>query len=329
MQYFQKVYKKFDEKIRIPLETLNVNLDHIPSQSYTLRHDHGLHTFIMLHLQTLTACAPCDGIHHEHHEHHHGDNPEIRTPTLPSSLLKERKRCRVRVARDGDEKDKEYNEGNEEDEAQADMRIIAGLRRLIASEADRTDVKKYDQLLQSFEEQRLKEQSATMIESSEKVMGLLFDVKEKLTTEEYLALTSACQSMYHGDARITIGRAEDGREIHIGRSSLQKMHNFINYLNVARQLHGKILNKKRRMDELRNNPEVDVSLLEKEGIEVESIKAEHRLLIIKAYSDLMSVKSNNDSLMEIMNYGSLNLSYLCTLYDTGQTVEKKRKIAEK
>ncbi len=214
--------------------------------------------------------------------------------------------------------DGENGENGEDDVVRtADMRILSAFRRAVDLESGNIDTKKYENLLNVLEGQQVKHQSSTMIQASEKMMGLLFDVKEKLTNEEYINLTAACQSIYHGDAAVTIGRAEDGRERTIHRSNLQKMQDFVDKLNLARKIHGEIIKKKRRLEELRNDPQSD-TLVNKESSEVEDLKSKHRILISQAHCYLLLARCDNDhdSLLELVNYASLNISYLFTLYDS-------------
>lgn len=257
------------------------------------------------------------------------DQYNISTPTLPSSLFQRKRSQFCRSSRVANNKDNRTT---------ARMRIVSALRAALESAIDReTDYidesmyrKEFEALIDAFEGEQTK-QSPTMIEASEKIIGLLFDVKEKLTNEEYLALTSACKTIHYGDAAITIGRAEDGRERTIYRSSLQNMQEFINNSNLARQIHGNILNKNRRLEELKSDPQADVSLIEKESSEVDLLKAKHRSLVIQAHCYLTTARGDknegtiHDSLMELVNYASLNLSYFFTL-NHSRNIEKKRKI---
>lgn len=247
---------------------------------------------------------------------------DICTPTLTSlkHLSKKRRREEGRLPHEKDAEDAEDDEVTT-----ADMRILSAFKRAIERESGNANVKKYENLLHALEGQKIREQSSTMIEASEKMMGMLFDVKEKLTNEEYINLTNACKSIHHGDAAITIGRAEDGRERTIHRSNLQTMQDFVDNLNSARAIHGDILKKNRRLEDLRNDPQSDVSLLKKE---VEVLKSKHTSLISQAHCYLLMARCDNDhdSLLELVNYVSLNLSYLFTLYESKNILKKRKTI---
>ena len=256
-------------------------------------------------------------------EQSHEDHHTVCTPTLRSSLkhLSKKRKSEGHLPRG------EGNEDGEDNEVTtADMRILSAFRRAVDLESGNVDAKKYENLLNALEGQQMKHQSSTMIEASEKMMSLLYDVKGKLSNEEYINLTNACKSIYDGDAALTIGRVEDGREITIYRSNLEKMQDFVMNLNLARKIHGEILKRNQRLGELRNNPQLDVSLVNKESSEVEQLKSKHRVLISKAHCYLLLTRcdSDHDSLLELVNYVSLNLSYLFTLYDSKNILKKRR-----
>lgn len=249
----------------------------------------------------------------------HEDHQHVCAPTLRSlkHLSKKRKIEGHLPLGEGD-KDDEDNEV-----ATADMRILSAFRRAVDLESGNVDAKKYENLLNVLEGRQIG-QSSTMIEASEKMMGLLYEVKEKLTNEEYLNLTTACKSIYHGDAALTIGRAEDGRERTIHRSNLQQMQGFVDNLNSARKIHGEIIKKNRRIEQLRNDPQSDVTLVNKESSEVKDLKSKHRIHLSQAHCYLALAKSDNDSLLELVNHASLNYSYLYMLYECKNIVKKRR-----
>lgn len=254
----------------------------------------------------------------------HEDHQNVCAPTLRSlkPLSKKRKIEGHLPLGEGDEDD----EDKDNEVATAEMRILSAFRRAVDLESGNVDAKKYENLLNVLEGRQIRLQSSTMIEASEKMMGLLYEVKEKLTNEEYLNLTAACKSIYHGDAALTIGRAEDGRERTIHRSNLQKMQDFVDNLNSARKIHGEIIKKNRQIEQLRNDPQSDVTLVNKESSEVEDLKSKHRILLSQAHCYLLLAKcdNNHDSLLELVNYASLNLSYLFTLYESKNIVKKRR-----
>ena len=103
------------------------------------------------------------------------------------------------------------------------------------------------------------------------------------------------------------------------------MQDFVDNLNSARAIHGDILKKNRRLEDLRNDPQSDVSLLKKE---VEVLKSKHTSLISQAHCYLLMARCDNDhdSLLELVNYVSLNLSYLFTLYESKNILKKRKTI---
>lgn len=195
----------------------------------------------------------------------------------------------------------------------------------IQRESGHVDVQGFKALLEGYTERiegllcgKKRKRQSTILESSEKILNLLDDVKQKLTDKEYTALVDECKTIHNGEASITVGRGPDGRERTLYKSSFEKIIEFNAKLNLARALHWKIyeLVKKQR------NPEVDNSIER----ELHELRARHRRLLSEAdfYFNMPINMPIGDSMFELVWYGSLNLTYLCRLRYSANRNETQR-----
>ena len=281
----------------------------------TRRHDD---TNDMAQMELATHCPQrnCSEMRREQVLEEKDDLP---TPTLPPSFLKGTKITGQRRARE---------ECDAADvQVEAEERILAAVRSAIERESENIDVKEHSLIVDAFLAQRqrgkkLKSSSSpsSVVQSSEKIMELLFDVKEKLTTKEYLALLSECQTVHDGEASITIGRGRDGRERTLYKSSFEKITDFNAKLNLARELHPRISRLFKTLEDLQRNPEVDISFVKDVKQELNELRNRHSRLLSEA--DLYFNVAIHDPMFELVYYGSLNFAYLFKLYELRMTAKR-------
>lgn len=250
------------------------------------------------------------------------EKDDLPTPTLPPSFLKGTKITGQRRARE---------ECDAADvQVEAEERILAAVRSAIERESENIDVKEHSLIVDAFLAQRqrgkkLKSSSSpsSVVQSSEKIMELLFDVKEKLTTKEYLALLSECQTVHDGEASITIGRGRDGRERTLYKSSFEKIIEFNAKLNLARELHPKISKLFQTVEELKRNPEVDMSIVNQSTRELNELRARHNRLMSEA--DFYFNVAIRDPMFDLVYYGSLNFTYLFKMYELRMSAKRNER----
>lgn len=247
----------------------------------------------------------------------------VPTPTLPPSLLKDRLKEKVKekggLCREDAEEDKKDREGL------AMERILAA----IELESGNVEFKKYSRLMNVvhafLREGGAKAKDAEPIsleDTADKMMDVIFDIKEKITNDEYLSLSNRCRTIYEGGpkSKNAISGTEDGG-ITICPSNLLNFLEYIANMNVARMLHKEILRVQNQISNLSEEAE-KVSGSARKKIETEilncksritNVKDEHSKLMMKGQfyiSEMKSIAENDDTLVRLIHSGACNMAYM-------------------
>ena len=192
--------------------------------------------------------------------------------------------------------------------------------KTIQRESDNVGVEGFNALLDGYTERieglrcgKKRKRQSTVVESSEKILGLLDDVKQKLTDKEYKELADECQTIHNGEASITVGRGPDGRERTLSKSSFERIIEFNAKLSLARELHPKISKLFLTVEDLKRNPEVDMSIVNQSTRELNELRARHNRLMSEA--DDYFNRAIRDPIFDLVYYGSLNFTYLFKMYE--------------
>ena len=211
-------------------------------------------------------------------------------------------------------------------EVEAKKRILAA----ITLESGNIDSRKYARLVDLFTEERPKDESTPKSPTcaAESMMGTIFDIKDKITDNEYMVLTNLCNILYSGESSIRLGRDRNGLERKIERSTLEDLDEFISSINAAKALH-RIIHRMvceiKRISEKYCGEDDHVSKQEISRIEAHKdvLQVRHREMIINAQHCLASVQrrcGDDKTLLKFVLNGSYGIRYLTTV-----TVPNKRK----